>query len=153
MKNRLVTMRQTNRGVSVAFLVPPARSPLDAPTKVSAPVIELEQDAVTVEVEAGPAPIVEDAATPAQENPQQAYRTFQLIPHANVKNENIEHFTKVIDDSYREIWQRWSNGRAEDPDRIFFETVLEPQRFRTYITTNTSLTNRSSSTLAPSGGT
>ncbi|PWK07478.1 hypothetical protein [Tumebacillus permanentifrigoris] len=140
MKNRLMVTRQTGSGVSVAFLVPPARRPVSAPVKESAVTLE-EVAATSAMPDAGADVILEEMKSPVQEKPAvvPAYRTFQLIPHASVKNENIEHFTRVIADSYRELWQRWSSGRAEDPDRIFFETVLEPQSFRTYITTNSSL--------------
>jgi hypothetical protein len=65
-----------------------------------------------------------------------AYRTFQITPHAQVKNEKIDQFADIIAGSYQEIYERFHKGKLVDPDRIFFETVMTNKSFKTYINTN-----------------
>lgn len=96
----------------------------------AAPVVSVEEQAAE-DRETAPAP----SALPVN-----GYRTFQVIPHAEVKNDRIDRFADVIADSYRELYQRWSGLLTfDDPDRLFFETVLTPQSFRTYLTTQAPL--------------
>lgn len=84
----------------------------------------------------------EEAAASAPENaalvPQaSAYRSFQVTPHVSVKNEKIDRFGDVLAETYRELYQRMGGGwKPDDPDRVFFETVLTSDSFRTYLTTN-----------------
>jgi hypothetical protein len=68
------------------------------------------------------------------------FKTFQLIPHRNVKNEKISQFAEVITDSYSEIFKRILEGR-EEPDRVFFETIMTNKTYQTFITTNTDLSD------------
>lgn len=64
------------------------------------------------------------------------YKTFQIIPHSNVKNNNVDQFTDILADSFTEIFERFKNGRIGDPERIFFETSITKDSFQTFVTTN-----------------
>lgn len=132
--------------VSVQIDAPVFRKPLDAPVRppsvMHGPASQFEQFSGAVEVvrkatveAAASAP---ETATVAAQEP--GYRSFQVIPHANVKNEKIDRFGDVLAETYRELYQRMNGGwRPDDPDRVFFETVITGKTFRTYITTNAPL--------------
>lgn len=67
---------------------------------------------------------------------QPLYTTFQIIPHSNVKNEKVEQFSDILADSYTEIYRRFRNGKINDPERVFFETVITKDSFQNFIATN-----------------
>lgn len=87
-----------------------------------------------------PPPIVVQPAAATESIPAPAvassYRTFQIIPHTNVKNEKCDQFADVIADSFKQLIDRVRSWRLADPDRIFFETILTHQSYETFITTN-----------------
>jgi hypothetical protein len=74
-----------------------------------------------------------------QKQPIPNYQTFQIVPHSDVKNNKIDQFADVIAESYKEIIERWNRGNIEDPDRIFFETVMTNESFSSYISCNAEL--------------
>ncbi|WP_077621583.1 hypothetical protein [Sediminibacillus massiliensis] len=69
------------------------------------------------------------------------YSTFQIIPHSNVKNIKVGQFADSLADTYEELIKRFNKGLLRDPDRIFFETEITNSSYRTFITTNTDLTD------------
>ncbi|ERI07298.1 hypothetical protein [Aneurinibacillus aneurinilyticus] len=69
--------------------------------------------------------------------PTLPYRTFQIIPHTNVKNERVDQFADVIAGSFQQLFSRFRGWQLRDPDRIFHETVLTATSYETFITTNT----------------
>lgn len=137
--------------VTLKFDAPAVRQPLEFPMKekkvvADAPPAAIEQFSGPVEVlqrrreEAATA--VAEPEKPCAEVEQSAreprYSTFQIVPHAEVKNDKIGEFADLLEGTYRELYQRWTGGfELEDPDRLFFETVMTPEAYRTYITTNT----------------
>ncbi|WP_147294895.1 ATP-binding protein [Oceanobacillus arenosus] len=70
---------------------------------------------------------------------QSPYKTFQIVPHSNVKNDRIEQFSDILADSYAELFERFASGKISDPDRVFFETSITKDSFQTFITTNDAL--------------
>ncbi|MRG87024.1 type IV secretory system conjugative DNA transfer family protein [Salinibacillus xinjiangensis] len=75
---------------------------------------------------------------PKQENIPK-YKTFQLIPHSNVKNQKVDQFADILADTYEELFERWNKGLLKDPERVFFETEITNKSYKTFITTNTDL--------------
>lgn len=67
------------------------------------------------------------------------YKTFQLIPHMNIRNDRMSQFADSITDSYQELFKRIRKGGVDGPDRVFFETVMTNKRYSTYVTTNCDL--------------
>ncbi|MGJ9460143.1 ATP-binding protein [Oceanobacillus sp. CF4.6] len=67
------------------------------------------------------------------------YKTFQIIPHSNVKNNKVEQFADIMADSYTELFERLRNGNISDPERVFFETFITSKSYQTFITTNNDL--------------
>ncbi|WP_068672263.1 hypothetical protein [Oceanobacillus sp. Castelsardo] len=64
------------------------------------------------------------------------YKTFQIIPHSNVKNDKVEQFSDILADSFTELFERFKSGKINDPDRVFFETAITKDSYQTFITTN-----------------
>lgn len=129
--------------VSVQIDAPAFRKPLEAPVRPPSvkhgPAPQYEQFSGAVEVVRK---ATEEAAASAPETAAQepGYRSFQVIPHANIKNEKIDRFGDVLAETYQELYQRMNGGwRPDDPDRVFFETVITGKTFRTYVTTNAPL--------------
>lgn len=71
-----------------------------------------------------------------KQNIQSPYKTFQIIPHSNVKNDKVEQFSDILADSFTEIFERFKKGKISDPDRVFFETLITKDSYQTFITTN-----------------
>ncbi|MUK89172.1 ATP-binding protein [Ornithinibacillus sp. L9] len=67
------------------------------------------------------------------------FKTFQIIPHRNVKNDRVDQFADIMADSYAEMFERWNSGKIYAPERIFFETNISSKSYQTYITTNTDM--------------
>lgn len=136
--------------VTVKLDAPAVRQPLEFPVKekivADVPPTAIEQFDGRVEVmrvgrEEAAVAVEEEAATNAVPMAKETrYSSFQIIPHADIKNDKITEFADLLEGSYREVYQRWAGGfELEDPDRLFFETVLTAGSYRTFITTNTPL--------------
>jgi hypothetical protein len=80
--------------------------------------------------------VIEAPVSTSLTPPLNKYRTFQIIPHNNVKNDQTDQFADVIAESFQQFVDRLHNWRLRDPDRIFFETILTNQSYETFITTN-----------------
>lgn len=72
----------------------------------------------------------------SEKEPKSNVRTFQIIPHVNVKNDKTEQFAELIAESYEELFQRWAADGSGEPDRLFFETHITKDAFKTYLTAN-----------------
>lgn len=72
---------------------------------------------------------------------QSPYKTFQVIPHSNVKNNKAQQFADIMTDSYTEMFKRLRKGSLADPERVFFETFVTNKSYQTFITTNTDMTD------------
>ncbi|KZE65613.1 hypothetical protein AWM68_20645 [Fictibacillus phosphorivorans] len=84
-------------------------------------------------------PIIVPENPPTEPFIKSKYSSFQLIPHTNVKNDKVSQFSEVIADTYQELFQRLKGKEFSDPDRIFFETEIKKDSFRTYVATNSEL--------------
>lgn len=67
------------------------------------------------------------------------FKTFQLIPHTDLKNEKVHQFADIISDSYQEMFQRFKNKKLVDQDKVFFETIMTNRSYQTFVTTQTDL--------------
>lgn len=70
---------------------------------------------------------------------QSKYKTFQIIPHASVKNNKTDQFPDILADTFKEIFERLQKGTFNNPDRVFFETSITSKAYQTFITTNEDL--------------
>jgi hypothetical protein len=67
------------------------------------------------------------------------FKTFQVIPHASVKNNKVDQLPDIMVETYRELFERWNGGKLSSPERLFFETVITNKSYQTFITTNDDL--------------
>lgn len=69
--------------------------------------------------------------------PNSSYHSFQIIPHSSIKNNKADQFADVIAESYQELFKRMMGGDLRDPERVFFETVMTKDSFKSFLTTGT----------------
>ena len=67
------------------------------------------------------------------------FKTFQVIPHATVKNNKVDQLPDIMADTYKELFERFNKGKLANPERLFFETAITNKSYQTFITTNDDL--------------